>query len=118
MPHPSSADGSSRSLTGLNSQNLQYPRSLPTSPNRLHLEEPITNPWRYVKSTVRKPYSPAVVDHAAPLSPLRDRDLEIMAEWFDQEDMPEIEAEVNFHLGMMYPEPIWEEGLDFLYEHL
>ena len=118
MPHSASADSHSPSLIGSESSRLQNPRSLPTSSNRLRLEEPIVNPWRYAKSINRKPSPSLPVDHAAPISPLRDRDLEIMAEWFDREDMPEIEDEVNFHLGMMYPEPLWDDGLSFLREHL
>lgn len=116
MPYPS--DGNSHSSPSLDSSRLQPVSSLPTPQNRLRLEEPIVNPWRNLKSTVRKPYIPSPVDHAAPFSSLPDRDLEIMAEWFDREDMSEIENEINFRLGMMYPEPLWEDDLSFLKDHL
>ncbi|MBW4440629.1 MAG: hypothetical protein KME10_05195 [Plectolyngbya sp. WJT66-NPBG17] len=85
----------------------------------ISLEPPIVNPWRYVKTTSR-PYRPELFDHAAPLTPLRDRDVEIMAGWFDQVDMSEVEQDIDYHLSLLYPEPPWEESLDlnFLKEHL
>lgn len=69
------------------------------------LDSSIVNPWRYVKTTNRRPYRSEPFDHAAPLSPLRDRDLEIMAGWFDRVDMNEVEQDIDYHLSMLYPEP-------------
>ncbi|BAU13209.1 hypothetical protein LEP3755_37480 [Leptolyngbya sp. NIES-3755] len=95
---------------------VESPRSL----NRLSLDPPPLNPWRYVKSVDRRPYRGQSFDHAAPLSPLRDRDLEIMAGWFDRVDMSEVEQDIDYHLSLLYPEPPWEEKLDlnFLKDHL
>lgn len=57
--------------------------------------------------------------HAAPLSPLRERDLEAMNLFFQREDMPQIEAEVNHLLLRLLPAPCWEEdALEFLREFL
>ena len=98
--------------------------SLLSEPERIHdrlsFDRPIVNPWRAVKSIARRPYRPEPFDHAAPLTPLRDRDLEIMAGWFDRADISEVEQDVNHHLALLYPEPPWEESLDlnFLKDHL
>ncbi|MBE9009744.1 hypothetical protein IQ250_05955 [Pseudanabaenaceae cyanobacterium LEGE 13415] len=88
--------------------------------NRLSIDSPLANPWRSAKTNNRRPYRSEAFDHAAPLSPLRDRDLEIMAGWFDRVDMNEVEQDIDYHLSMLYPEPPWEENLDlnFLKEHL
>lgn len=57
--------------------------------------------------------------HAAPLSPLRERDLEAMNLFFQREDMAQIEAEVNQVLLHLLPAPCWEEdALEFLREFL
>lgn len=87
-------------------------------PDRVSSE--LINPWRYVKTINRRPYRSEPFDHAAPLSPLRDRDLEIMSGWFDLVDMNEVEHDIDYHLSMLYPEPPWEEALDlnFLKDHL
>lgn len=87
---------------------------------RPSLDPPLVNPWRYAKTIERRSYRSETYDHAAPLSPLRDRDLEIMAGWFDRVDMSEVEQDIDYHLSMLYPEPPWEESLDlnFLQDHL
>jgi len=89
-------------------------------PNHLSLEPPLVNPWRHIKIASRRPYRAELFDHAAPLSPLRDRDLEIMAGWFDRVDMTEVEQDIDHYLSMLYPEPPWEDALDlnFLKDHL
>ena len=83
-------------------------------------EPSIVNPWRYAKTSQRRPYRAEPFDHAAPLTPLRDRDLDIMAGWFDRVDMTEVEQDLTYHLSLLYPEPPWEDSLDlnFLDEHL
>lgn len=90
------------------------------SPNRFSLDPPLVNPWRYVKTVNRRPYREKQYDHAAPISPLRDLDLEIMSGWFDRVDMNEVEQDIDYHLSMLYPEPPWEESLDlnFLQDYL
>ncbi len=92
----------------------------PARSTRLGLEPSIENPWRYVKVNSRRPYRAEPFDHAVPLSPLRDRDVEIMAGWFDLIDMSEVEEDIHYHLSLLYPEPPWEDNLDlnFLKDHL
>lgn len=87
--------------------------------NRLSLDPPLINPWRGVKAIERKS-NRTQIDHAVPLSPLRDHDLEIMADWFERPEINEIEADIDYHLGLLYPEPPWEDAIDFkfLHEHL
>ncbi len=96
------------------------PPELESPLERLSLDPSIVNPWRHVKSVARRPYCAESFDHAAPLTPLRDRDVEIMAGWFDRLDIAEVEQDVNYHLSLLYPEPPWEERLDlnFLKDHL
>jgi hypothetical protein len=51
----------------------------------------------------------AVSSHAAPLSPLRHRDVQVLAGLFDRVDMYDIEADVDQHLLRLMPEPCWED---------
>jgi hypothetical protein len=58
-------------------------------------------------------------NHAAPLAPLKDRDLLALIILFDRKDGDEIEAEVLKKLSWMVPEPSWdEEPYSFLQEFL
>lgn len=58
-------------------------------------------------------------NHAAPLAPLKDRDLLALIVLFDRQDGDEIEAEVMLKLSWMSPEPAWdEESYGFLGEFL
>jgi hypothetical protein len=47
--------------------------------------------------------------HAAPLSPLRERDSKVLSDWFQRDDMVEIEADIASCLLRLLPEPCWEE---------
>ncbi|PSB19774.1 hypothetical protein C7B65_10420 [Phormidesmis priestleyi ULC007] len=62
--------------------------------------------------------TPAYSDHAAPLSPLRDRDLVALDEFFDRDDLLDLEQDVNRHLLRLFPEPCWEDALSFLKDYL
>ncbi|MCU0551469.1 MAG: hypothetical protein MUC48_19165 [Leptolyngbya sp. Prado105] len=100
---------------------IEIVSSPPIQPtHRLSIDPPPVNPWRYVKTLTRRPYRAEPFDHAAPISPLRDQDLEIMAGWFDRIDMNEVKHDIEYHLALLYPEPPWEENLDlnFLHDHL
>jgi hypothetical protein len=83
-------------------------------------EEPLTNPWRNAKSLTQPRLSgPVLAEPAAPISPMRDRDLVVMLSWFESEDMAEVEKDVNYHLLLLFPEPYWEEDdWAFLYHYL
>ncbi len=86
-------------------------RQLPTD------EVPLTNPWRNAKNVAQPRQSaPMLAEPAAPLSPMRDRDLVVMLSWFDCEDMAEIDKDVNYHLLLLFPEPYWEED-DWAFLH-
>ncbi len=78
------------------------------------------NPWREVSDAIRPEDAPAPsFDHAQPISPIRDRDFKELADWFDREDMAEIEEDINHQLLMLFPEPCWEDNhFEFLREHL
>jgi hypothetical protein len=57
--------------------------------------------------------------HAAPLTPLKDRDWKELVSLFDRKDSDEIEADVISKLNMLCPEPSWDEDLyEFLREYL
>jgi hypothetical protein len=47
--------------------------------------------------------------HAAPLSPLRQRDQMALSELFDRKDMYDVEADVAQNLLKLMPEPCWED---------
>ncbi len=57
--------------------------------------------------------------HAAPLSPLRDRDIAALGQWFDRVDMEVIEANLAHCLLALWPAPCWEDDpFEFLEEFL
>ncbi|PZV18048.1 MAG: hypothetical protein DCF22_02460 [Leptolyngbya sp.] len=51
----------------------------------------------------------SVGNFAAPLSPLRDRDLNALSELFLTDKMNDIEADVAQLLIRLQPEPCWED---------
>lgn len=57
--------------------------------------------------------------HAAPLSPLRERDDQALAALFVRDDIRELEADIDHQLLRLFPEPCWEDELfEFLQEFL
>ena len=59
------------------------------------------------------------LEHAAPLMPLRERDLQMLSDYFDHDHIQEIEADVIRNLLIRWPEPCWEdEPLDFVRDYL
>ncbi|MCY7323277.1 MAG: hypothetical protein LH660_16110 [Phormidesmis sp. CAN_BIN36] len=84
----------------------------------LRSEEILVNPWQHAKTALRLNSTPVCSDHAAPLSPLRDRDLVALGEFFDRDDLPNLEQDVNRHLLRLFPEPCWEDALSFIREFL
>lgn len=80
-------------------------------------QAPLINPWRMAKTSPEPRLSLALLaEPAAPLSPMRDRDLVAMQSWFDDENMPEVEKDVNYRLLLLFPEPYWEED-DWAFLH-
>jgi hypothetical protein len=51
--------------------------------------------------------------HAPPIAPLKERDLTELTLLFDRKDSDDIEADVIYKLGMLSPEPSWDEELFF-----
>jgi hypothetical protein len=49
------------------------------------------------------------VAHAAPLMPLRERDMQALVELFQQDEIAAIEADILHNLRWRYPEPYWDE---------
>lgn len=55
--------------------------------------------------------------HAAPLSPLRERDMKALSDLFQREDIFQIEADIADRLLHLLPEPCWEDDpFDFIRE--
>lgn len=46
--------------------------------------------------------------------PLLNRDLQVMATWFDRDDMDTIEADLNQYLKRLPIELLWDEDLELL----
>lgn len=84
----------------------------------LRSEEILVNPWQHAKTAVRPKSTPVCIDHAAPVFPLRDRDLVALSEFFDRDDLVNLEQDVNHHLLSLFPEPCWEDALSFIREFL
>jgi len=55
--------------------------------------------------------------HAAPLMPIRSRDVEAMSELFDIQDIAEIECDINHNLTRRYPEPSWDDEVFSFLSH-
>lgn len=91
-----------------------------TSPKTSLLTELINGTWDLQGWTSDRTQSVKVdLSHAAPLMPLRDRDLKALDGWFDLEEIAEIEADIAHNLSRLFPEPCWEDNpFDFLAEFL
>jgi|GEM_PF-1942486 len=56
------------------------------------------------------PGSNDALSHAAPLAPLRERDVDALANWFGRDDMGAIEADIAHCLLVLWPAPCWEDN--------
>ncbi len=95
-------------------QVLEAHQTLSAHRSQLRVEEVLVNPWRHAEAAIRRNSTPACIDHAAPLSPLRDRDLVALDEFFDRGDLIDLEQDLNRHLLRLFPEPCWEDGFSSL----
>lgn len=62
--------------------------------------------------------STEVASRAAAVTPLRERDLQVLVDLFTQEEIESIEADILQNLLWRCPEPCWDDELDFLKEYL
>ncbi|MBW4654958.1 MAG: hypothetical protein KME20_18235 [Kaiparowitsia implicata GSE-PSE-MK54-09C] len=83
------------------------------------------NSWRAIAPQPTRQRSFFLTDYvgqysgAAPLMPLRDRDVAALSAWFADEDMGAIAADIQSQLQQCFPEPCWEDDpFGFLHEYL
>lgn len=62
--------------------------------------------------------SAEVASSTAAITPLRERDLQVLVDLFTQEEIESIEADILQNLLWRCPEPCWDDELDFLKEYL
>ncbi len=75
--------------------------------------------WRSPEPESSPAFADYVGDFAAPLTPLWERDIKALGDFFDREDMHDIETDVVRNLLARWPEPCWEDNpFDFLQEFL
>jgi hypothetical protein len=83
-------------------------------------ESSLTNPWRNAPSLTQPRRTTSLLSApAAPIAPMRERDTTALLDFFDREDILEVERDINYHLLLLFPEPYWEEDdWEFLQDHL
>ncbi|XHX79572.1 MAG: hypothetical protein RBJ76_06555 [Stenomitos frigidus ULC029] len=88
---------------------------------RRKLDQPQARAWSRVAVATMPKVTPDVLlnSYAAPLSPLRERDILALSALFQSDDIYTIEADVNHRLLSLLPEPCWDDdALTFLNEFL
>ncbi|HEY9859796.1 MAG TPA: hypothetical protein V6D16_09835, partial [Candidatus Obscuribacterales bacterium] len=64
-------------------------------------------------------FSRLLDSYAAPLAPMRERDLTALGGLFEREDIHDIETDIIRNLLTRWPEPCWDdEPFEFLQEFL
>ncbi|WP_199322060.1 hypothetical protein [Leptolyngbya sp. FACHB-321] len=108
-PHHQSASLKNTSLPETDLDGLYALRQVA---KRQTVRRPQPNKW----SRVALPTSPdnlkdseSLGSYAAPLSPLRERDILALAALFQRDDMYAIEADVKHKLLSLLPEPCWDD---------
>jgi hypothetical protein len=103
------------SLPSIPSAELQALRQAAQLAQQRQQAEAVLTP----KSSLWKERAEAVGHYAEPLSPLRDRDLKALADWFQRDDILQIETDISRILLCLLPEPCWEDNwFDFLHDFL
>lgn len=78
-----------------------------------HLPHELSQEWRQLSTDQEANI------HAAPLTPLKERDWKELVSLFDRHDSDDIEADVISKLNMLCPEPCWDENpYQFLSDYL
>ncbi len=105
------------------SAKVQETQSVQAAPAPLSVRP--QNSWRAIAPQPIQQRSFFLTDYvgqysgAAPLMPLRDRDVTALSAWFADEDMGAIVADIQSQLQQCFPEPCWEDDpFDFLHEYL
>jgi hypothetical protein len=75
--------------------------------------EPSANPWRSLTYAADRPrqFPCPQWNHSAPLMTIQERDWSEMNDYFERQDMNELEADIEGLLNRLTPEPIWEDEL-------
>jgi hypothetical protein len=80
------------------------------SAEQLSGPKPEGNPWRDIPQLARPRQLPMPIwDHAAPIDPLRERDLKELYGWFERTDMTDVEDDIAHRLRLLPPEPFWDD---------
>ncbi|HEY9655278.1 MAG TPA: hypothetical protein V6C50_07285 [Crinalium sp.] len=82
------------------------------------VRQPQPNEWSRVALTTLPDSmrgSDSLGSYAAPLSPLRERDIVALAALFQRDDMYAIEADVKHKLLSLLPEPCWDDEDTFAF---
>lgn len=78
------------------------------------------SPW-LPQDLENKPYTTqgVAIAHADPLMPLQIRDLRVLSDLFERDDIDDITNNICDRLSQLYPEPCWDENpYEFLREFL
>ncbi len=105
--------------------NLSLSQSSPSDLEMLRRVAEIGEQQKQRSPSIRKEETPIpaeserVGNFAAPLSPLRDRDLAVLEDLFQRDNIYAIEVDISQMLLRLLPEPCWEEDpFEFLQEFL
>jgi hypothetical protein len=75
--------------------------------------------WRSPEAEGSWELSNLLNSYAAPLAPMRDRDLKALGSLFEREDIQDVETDIIRNLLARWPEPCWDDDpFDFLQEYL
>lgn len=109
-------------LTSVKSRYGSQPASL--APQRsgplgvVPAQEKETN-WRSPEAEGTWELASLLTSYAAPLAPMRDRDLKALGSLFEREDIQDVETDIIRNLLARWPEPCWDDDpFDFLQEYL
>lgn len=75
--------------------------------------------WRSPEAEGAWELASLLTSYAAPLAPMRDRDLKALGSLFEREDIQDVETDIIRNLLARWPEPCWDDDpFDFLQEYL
>ena len=76
--------------------------------------------WRSPESETAFDFPTSLLDsYAAPLAPMRERDLTALGSLFEREDIHDVETDIIRSLLTRWPEPCWDDDpFEFLQDFL